>query len=169
MLKYLLLAFLSERDQHGYDLKAAIDEHFHGTWNVNAGQIYSTLDRLERDGLVTRSTVHQDQGPDRRMCSITADGRLELKRWLLEPVDGPVQLRDELFTKALVHHLAGDRTLDAIWQQRDTHLKTMAGLRRIRGEGLDPTTQLLVDGVLLRLEADLKWLDLWERMEGEGG
>lgn len=168
MLKYVLLGLLAASPRHGYQLKQAIEEHFHGAWPVNTGQVYTTLDRLERDGLVEREVVPQDLAPDRRVCSVTAAGRLELKTWLLEPVDGPVRLKDELFAKALVHRITGDRRgLDAVWKQREAHLQNMAALTRLLRPDLDPTTRLLLDGAILRLQADLEWLDRWERLEEE--
>lgn len=166
MLKFLLLGLLAGAPKHGYELRQAVEDHFQGTWSLNAGQIYSTLDRLERDGLVASEVVHRDQAPDRRVCSITPEGRLELKRWLLEPVDAPVRLKDELFAKALVHRIAGDADgPDLVWRQRQVYLQAVAALTRVRQGGLDPTTRLLVDGAILRLDADLQWLDLWEQLE----
>lgn len=164
MLKYLILGLLEGRSRHGYELRQAITERFQGTWSINAGQIYTTLDRLERDGLIDREIVRTDLAPDRRVCSITEGGRAELKRWLVDPVDPPVRLKDELFAKALVHRTTGEgRTGEFIARQRDACLQALASLTRARRDRtLEPTTRLLLDGAVLRLEADLKWLDLWE-------
>src|SRR5688572_17189694 len=97
MIKFVLLALLSTRRRHGYELKQEFEARFAGTWPLNIGQVYTTLARMERDGLVESEIVPQEVVPDRRVYAITEDGRRDLKQWLVDPVDGPVRLKDELF------------------------------------------------------------------------
>ena len=170
MIKFLLMSLLARGSRHGYELKAQFEELFGGTWALNAGQVYMTLSKLEADGLVSSEVVPQELLPDRRMYSLTSDGRQELKRWTSEASEGPVRLRDELFAKVLAALVAGDRSpLDLIWAQRQAHLKALAQLTKSRSDpSLHPTTVLVLQGAILRTEADLKWLDLCEEYVREG-
>lgn len=170
MIKYLLLALLGTRPTHGYELKGLFEQLFGGTWPLNPGQVYMTLERLEAAGLVTSERIAQELLPDRRMYSITEDGRHELKRWTSEPSQGPIRLREELFAKVLTATLTdqGD-PLGLIWSQRQTHMRALADLRARRREpSLPPATKLVLQGAILRTEADLRWLDLCEEYLREG-
>jgi DNA-binding PadR family transcriptional regulator len=164
MLRYLLLALLADRPRYGYELKTAFEELLGGTWTLNIGQIYSTLGRLEEDALVICEVVQQDLLPDRKVYSLTETGHKELQRWLEEDIDSPVRLRDEFFFKGVVQALAG--AVDAeqlIWKQREARLAAMGELTRMRASAdIEPATALLLDGAILRLQADLRWLDLYE-------
>src|SRR5437870_4462930 len=102
MVKFVLLALLGVRRRHGYELKVAFEELTGGTSPVNEGQVYSTLSRLERDGLVASALLEQELLPNRRIYELTAEGRLALKRWLAEPGDEPVRLKEDWFVKVLV-------------------------------------------------------------------
>src|SRR6266478_6429111 len=96
-VKYALLGILAKDQRHGYDLKDAFEESVGDFWTVNYGQIYRTLDRLERDGLVEWHQEPQERRPDRKVYRITPKGRTELEQWLVEPSSRPRALRDELF------------------------------------------------------------------------
>jgi DNA-binding PadR family transcriptional regulator len=164
MLKYALLGLLAQEPRHGYDLKNAFEEMLGGTWPLNVGQVYTTLARLERDGLVASAIVPQDLLPDRKVYSLTETGREELDRWLAEPSQGSIRLKDEFFIKFLVHQLAdsGDAT-SLLWRQRQVYMQTLTQLTSLRMDAsLDPTTRLLIEGAILHVEADLEWLDLCE-------
>jgi DNA-binding PadR family transcriptional regulator len=163
MLRYVLLALLARARRHGYELKSAFEELLGGTWPLNIGQVYTALGKLEDDGLVECEVVPQDNVPDRKVYGLTERGEKELARWLDEPVPAPIRLRDEGFLKVILHETAGGNPAAVIAQQRADHLDAVAGLTRLRTEpDLDDATALLVDGLLLRLEADLAWLDLCE-------
>ena len=101
MIKYLLLGLLAGDPRHGYELKGLFEDLFGGTWPLNPGQVYMTLQRLEDDGLVTSEVVEQDLLPDRRVYSLTEDGRFELKKWTTESSDGPIRIREEMVAKVL--------------------------------------------------------------------
>jgi DNA-binding PadR family transcriptional regulator len=126
--------------------------------------VYSTLSRLEADGWVTSETVPQDLVPDRRVYTITEEGRQELKRWMAEPTEGPVRLRDEMFGKLLSSVFADEGDpLAFVWAQRRMHLQTLADLRHRKADpDIHPATLLVLDGAILRTEADLRWLDVCE-------
>lgn len=177
MLRFVLLGLLVGDPRHGYDLKAAVEEVFGGTWAINIGQVYSTLARLERDELVDASVVEQAAHPDKKVYRVTEAGRLELKRWLAQPVEEPVRVRDEVFSKVLLHALTGrgDATR-FVWDQRKEYLQALGDLTRLaESEDLSPATRLLVSGATLHVEADLRWLEMCEEhlgglvpMEGSG-
>lgn len=163
-VKYALLGLLATSRRHGYDLKNAFEELLGGSWELNIGQVYTTLGRLERDGLVRSRVVPQDLVPDRKDYEITAAGRKELARWLSEPANGPVRLKDELLVKVLVQSVVRDGDASAlITRQRQQHLQTLSELTSLReDEELNPATKLIVEGAMLHVEADLEWLDLCE-------
>ncbi|MGE5589533.1 MAG: PadR family transcriptional regulator [Bacillota bacterium] len=166
-VKYGLLGMLARKPRHGYELKAAFEETAGGFWDVNYGQIYSTLDRLVRDGLVVISSTEADGGRERKVYSVTEKGARALRQWLAEPVERPRPLRDELFVKiALLDAKEPEPILKLLEQQRQLYLGQMARLTRQKmhvddsEEGPDKLiTGLLVDAALFHAEADLRWLD----------
>ena len=164
MLKHALLGLLAREPRHGYDLKNAFEAMMGGTWLLNIGQVYTTLARLERDGLVESQVVIQDLLPDRKVYSPTEAGRAELALWLAEPTKGAIRLKDEFFIKLLVHRLVGSGDpLALVWKQRPVYMQTLAQLTALQANpSLDPATTLLVEGAILHVEADLRWLDLCE-------
>ena len=161
MLKYLLLALLAKAPHHGYELKQSFEGLLGGTWLLNIGQVYTTLGRLEDDGLIEPTVVHQDLLPDRKVYSLTQLGRKELDRWLEEPVVGLVRLREEVFLKIVAQGLAdAGAALELIASQRDEYVDAAAQIAARRAEAdLPEATGLILDGLLCRLEADLRWLD----------
>jgi len=166
MLKFALLGLLTRDPKHGYDLKNELEQALGGHWEINFGQIYTTLARLERDKLVKVVAEDQD-GRGKKTYQITPDGRRELAAWLEEPVEKPRQLRDEFFIKLVVGRLAGGpdpaRIID---RQRQAYLTQLRDLTALAGRAGDPNIELMVEGAILHLQADLRWLDLCdERME----
>jgi DNA-binding PadR family transcriptional regulator len=164
MLKHTLLGLLVQEPRHGYELKNAFETMLGGTWPLNIGQVYSTLNRLERDGLVESEVVTQELLPDRKVYSITEGGREELAHWLAEPADDTIRVKDEFFVKLLVHQLVGSNgALALLWKQRQVNMRTLAQLTSLLSDpALDGATKLLIEGAILHVEADLKWLDLCE-------
>jgi DNA-binding PadR family transcriptional regulator len=160
-----LLALLDGEPRYGYQLKTAFEATTGGVWPLNIGQVYTTLDRLNRDGHVAEVGPGDDAG--RRTYTITEDGRAELARWLgASPADAPPP-RDELMLKVLL--ALGTASVDGrevIQGQRTGIVEALqAHRRRLRAEtGRDDglVSRLVVDALVLRLEADLRWLDLCE-------
>jgi DNA-binding PadR family transcriptional regulator len=167
MLKHALLGLLACQPRHGYDLKNALEEALGGNWEINFGQIYTTLSRLERDGLVTsRADAGDKRG--KRTYVLASRGRTELETWLDRPVEKVESLRDEFFIKLVVRHLAGYRdTLAMITDQRQAYLQQLREMGTLLVQVQDdPFVALLLEGAMLHLQADLKWLDLCdERLE----
>jgi DNA-binding PadR family transcriptional regulator len=164
MLRHTLLGLLSQEPRHGYDLKNAFEALLGGTWPLNIGQVYTTLSRLERDELVAVEVVPQELLPDRKVYSITEAGKDELDFWMREPASDTIRLKDEFFIKLLVHQLVGSKdALPLIRRQVQIYMQKIAQLISIRSDkALDPATILLIEGAILHLEADLRWLELCE-------
>jgi DNA-binding PadR family transcriptional regulator len=171
VLRFVLLGLLRSEPRYGYELKAVFEQFLGGTWPLNIGQVYTALSRLEKEGLVTCQVVPQELLPDRKVYALTPAGQAELEQWVDEPVDGPVRLRDEFFLKVLVRSL-GDpgAAIGFIHRQRHSHIGALSDLTRLQAApDLHPASALLLEGAVLRMEADLKWLDLCEeRMKAEG-
>ncbi len=166
MLKYLLLALLAERPRHGYELKRAFEELLGGTWVLNIGQIYVTLGKLEEDGLIEAEVVPQELLPDRKVWALTEIGSKELARWTTEDAGQAIKIRDELYFKVLAQGLAGGDLEALIWLQRESLVRAMSELSRLHRESAGATA-LLLEGAILRAEADIKWLDACEERAEE--
>jgi DNA-binding PadR family transcriptional regulator len=162
-MRELFLALLAGDRGHGYELKQTLQQEFGDLLPaLNAGQIYSTLSRLERDGLVVGQSVAGDSRR-KRVYELTQEGRTALARWIEAPVPG-TRLKDEFFMKFAVLvsvGLADPRTL--IDGQRREYMQSLRDLDAVlaaNGKGL--AAELLVEGAVLHLKADLEWLDLIE-------
>ena len=161
-----LLALLQEGPRHGYQLKTEFEAATGGVWPLNVGQVYTTLDRLERDGLVE---MREREG--QKTYSITLAGVQALGEWWeAVPVDEPPP-RDELMLKMLMAIEHGPQhALDVLTRQRSALHQLLAQRRRSRparagsssagGEAL--AAALVTDALVVRAEADLRWLDLCE-------
>jgi DNA-binding PadR family transcriptional regulator len=166
-----LLAMLATQPTHGYGLKSDFERSTAGAWSLNIGQVYTTLARLERDGLVEPASVGED-GP-RQTWRITDGGRHELARWFAEPVPGDPPARDELAIKVLLA-VAADRddVATILERQRAATLERMGEWTRQK-QRADPERELpwvlLLDALILKAEAELKWLALCEARLAQRG
>lgn len=187
-----LLALLSTGPQHGYQLKTGFEVATGGVWPLNVGQVYTTLDRLQRDGLVVVDLQQDDDGTEQKQYSLTAAGREALGEWWeAVPSDDPPP-RDELQLKILLAIEHGpDHALEVITHQRTALTRLLQEHRRgFRGRrqhgarrgrrgrpgapAADPdgradsrsheelATELVSDALAVRADADLRWLDLCE-------
>jgi DNA-binding PadR family transcriptional regulator len=161
-MRELFLALLAGDRGHGYELKQTLEQEFGELLPaLNAGQIYSTLARLERDGLVVGQSVAGDSRR-KRVYELTESGRATLADWIETPVPG-TRLKDEFFMKFVVVASAGlaePRTL--IDGQRREYLQSLRDLDALPANGKGLAAELLVEGAVLHLKADLEWLDLIE-------
>jgi DNA-binding PadR family transcriptional regulator len=165
VLRFALLTLLAERPHHGYELKQRLDELFAGTWPVFIAQIYSTLARLERDGLVSCKVVPQAGLPDRKVYAVTERGEEDLARWLDEPAPGTVAVKDEVYLKVIGHLRRGSDPRVLLTQQRQADMQALAELNALRAaDGHTQPTALLIEGAILHLKADLEWLDRCEEL-----
>jgi DNA-binding PadR family transcriptional regulator len=160
-VRYGLLALLDEEPSHGYNLKTAFERRTGGSWLLNIGQVYTTIQRLERDGLVQALGGSRDD--DRREYRITPAGREQLAAWFDSPVVAEAPARDELTIKVLLAVAAGDIDVTALLQrqrrasveqlQAYTRRKAMADPKR------DVAFLILLDALIFRTEAEVRWLD----------
>ena len=176
-IRHSLLALLAQEPAHGYALKAGFEATTGGTWPLNVGQVYTTLARLERDGLAEGGELGAgerssgDRGPaeggaGRRTWRITEAGRAALEAWYAEPVSVDPPPRDELALKVLLAIAADAEDVSAILQrQREAIMEgrqRYACLKRRAGPERGLPWLLLVDALVLKFEAEIRWLDLCE-------
>ncbi|MFL0564653.1 MULTISPECIES: PadR family transcriptional regulator [unclassified Microbacterium] len=162
-----LLAILDQGPCYGYQLRAEFDRRTGSTWPLNVGQIYNTLDRLERDGLVEKGDV-DEQG--HVYWQITDAGSAEVQAWLDAPVERAQGTRDELAIKLAVAATLPGVDLGAVIQrQRSASLRQLQELNRAKYAGANPdgpeelAWSLVVDSMIFAAEAEARWLDHTEQ------
>jgi DNA-binding PadR family transcriptional regulator len=167
-MRFPLLALLANGPAHGYELKLAMEQRFGAVLPpLNAGQIYTTLSRLERDGLVDDDAVAQDGRPNKRVYRLTEKGQVELSGWVADSTP-QTRLKDDFFIKLVLARAAKIADpLELIARQRTAYLQALRDLDDVAAQA-DETAALLVEGAALHLEADLKWLDLCEQRMTNG-
>lgn len=165
-MKYLFLSILSKKPTHGYDLLQTYEELFSAVLPpLNAGQIYTTLSRLERDGLVQKFSVEQVGKPDKQIYRLTDRGKKVLAEWFAEPLTGP-RIKDNFYIKLISAQMS--KLVDAqslIDGQREHYLQSLHDLNNMalrEDISQDPNKFLLIQGAILHLKADIAWLDLCE-------
>jgi DNA-binding PadR family transcriptional regulator len=159
-IRHALLALVSEGPKYGLQLREEFEGRTGEVWPLNVGQVYTTLQRLERDGLV-ESDAAGDDGPQKRF-RITAGGEQELATWLRTPPDLTSPPRDELVMKVLVAlQVPGTDVHEVIQVHRRYLVELMQQWTRIKEEEseFDLSLVLVVDAELLRLDAVTRWLD----------
>jgi DNA-binding PadR family transcriptional regulator len=161
-----LLAILNQGPCYGYQLRTEFDRRTGSTWPVNVGQIYNTLDRLERDKLVRKTEVDDDQAASSTYYEITDAGRHEVETWLGSPVVRSTAARDELAIKlAIAVTLPGVDIAHVIQVQRTATLETLQELTRTKNATDNPESSeelawlLVVDSMIFAAEAEVRWLD----------
>lgn len=155
-VKHSLLALLAQSPGTGYGLKQRYEERTGALWSVNIGQVYKTLGRLEQDGLV----AHAD-GDENGLFELTDAGRVALSEWLIEPV-AMAGMRDELVVKVLLAlGTPGVDSREVVQHHRRAVIEQTQQITRTR-QDQDLTWTLLVDSMVLRLEAAIRWLDRCE-------
>jgi DNA-binding PadR family transcriptional regulator len=166
-IHHAVLALLARNPSHGYELKAAFEEAIGPQWGeLNIGHLYQVLDRLVRDGLVTRRTVAQSNRPDRIDYRLTDAGRAELERWLQTPFVRSGGYRDDFFLKLLAASRLGKAELDAVLRvQREAYINELAALGEIRERHeQEPLVALLVEAASLHTAANLRIVDEAEQI-----
>lgn len=157
-----LLAILAQGPCYGYQLRHEFDRRTGSVWPLNVGQIYNTLERLERDGLVTRG---EPDSQGHVYWEITDAGAGEVERWFATPVDRGNATRDELAIKvAVAATLPGADAAAVIETQREASARHRDSLRRLLdaredGSPQDLAYSLVVDSMVFAAEAELRWLD----------
>ncbi len=159
-VRHALLALLSEGPKYGLQLRQEFEARTGEVWPLNVGQVYTTLQRLERDGLV-ESDDNADDGPQKSF-HITEEGADELSAWLHTPPDFSSPPRDELVIKVLVAlELPGIDVHDVVQVHRRYLVELMQQWTRLKEDEsrLDLNFALVVDAELFRLDSLIRWLD----------
>ncbi|MET7621503.1 PadR family transcriptional regulator [Streptomyces sp. NPDC005408] len=157
-----LLALLTRGPAHGYELKQDLEKLLGAAYpEPNVGQIYVTLGRLEKAGLIAGEDVEQSGRPNKRTYRLTDAGHEAVLAWFDETTDEP-RVRDEFFMKiALAPESGLADPIQLINKQRRQYLNTMRDLSKLAAaEDRDNrVSQLLIEGAMLHLQADLDWLE----------
>lgn len=159
---HVLLGVLAAGPAHGYDLKREHDSRFPSAKPLAYGQVYSTLARLERDGLVEVAETSQDGGPERTSYALTSTGEKSLATWLDEPEQAGPYAADDLVRKTVTALHLGADALGFLRRQRAVHLSRMRELVALQSRTTDTDAQIAVDHTISHLDADLRWLEIAE-------
>ena len=158
-IKHSLLALLRRGPAHGYQLRQEFETTTGATWPLNIGQVYTTLSRLERDGLVQPSDA---DSADRVVYRLTRAGQDAVEAWFATPVVHDDRPRDELAIKlALALSTPGVDVSAVVQAQRTSTLRGLQELTRLKyaaGEG-DLAWLLVLDSLIFQSEAEVRWLD----------
>lgn len=159
-VKHGLLALLSDGPRYGYDLRCAFEASTGGAWPLNVGQVYTTLGRLERDGLVDQQGVDDD---GHVFYALTDLGRQELQDWFTAPVERTPPPRDELAIKiALAASLPEVDLAEVLQRQRAATVSTLQTLTRQKASALDDGhvgRLVVLDALLASADAEARFLD----------
>lgn len=158
-VKQGLLALLAEGPGYGAQLKASFEQRTGSTWPVNVGQIYTTLDRLQRDGLV-QAEEPDDEGRIRYL--LTPAGQAEVARWWQTPVDREITPREELVIKLALAITSPEVDSAAVAQaQRAATMHRLQQLTRLKQsiDAGDLAWLMVVEHQLFATEAEIRWLD----------
>ncbi|MGH3026380.1 MAG: PadR family transcriptional regulator [Gaiellaceae bacterium] len=163
-IQHAVLALLAEGESYGYELRNEFRESIGPQWgDLNIGHVYQVLDRLIRDGLVTKREVSQHRRPDKVMFRLTEAGERELTGWLETPSTRQAGYRDDVFLKLFAASRLGAKPLrQVIRTQRESYLGELSSLQALRTEGHEPLVDLLVEAAILDTEAKLRVLELAE-------
>ena len=161
-VKHGLLALLTEGPRYGYELKAQFEARTGQTWPLNIGQVYTTLGRLEQDGLVTRDGENAE---GQVHYSLTSRGRREVDDWWAMAVPREAPARDELAIKlALAISVPGVDVPAVLQRQRtatlsalQTHTRRRTAMRAADPD--DTASELVLESLVFAAEAEVRWLD----------
>jgi DNA-binding PadR family transcriptional regulator len=158
-IRHGLLAMLEQGPRYGYQLRAEFEARTGGTWPLNVGQVYSTLARLERDGLVV-PTGQDDEG--HVFYGVTDAGRAAVLEWFHTPVRPEARPRDELAIKlALALTVDGVDVREVVQTQRSDTMRALQEYTRLKAGAKDSDLAwlLVVESLIFQAEAEVRWLD----------
>jgi DNA-binding PadR family transcriptional regulator len=162
-VRHALLALLTEGPKYGLRLREEFEERTGEVWPLNVGQVYTTLQRLERDGMVAAlGDAESGGGGPQKAYRITPAGEAELAGWLRVPPDLSSPPRDELVMKVLVAaRVPGADMQEVVRAHRQYLARLMQGWTRLKEQeaASDLAFSLVVDAELLRLDSLVRWLD----------
>ncbi|KQX09544.1 PadR family transcriptional regulator [Streptomyces sp. Root431] len=168
-IRHGLLALLERGPRYGSQLRTEFESRTGSTWPLNVGQVYTTLNRLERDGMVAQGG--QDEA-GHALYAITEAGLAELRTWFEKPVDRTSPARDELAIKlAMAVGAPCVDIRDVIQSQRRHTVKAMQDYTRLKAQALvavesggarerdDVAWLLVLEQLIFQTEAEARWLD----------
>lgn len=163
-----LLAILDEGPAYGLQLRNEFEVRTGAVWALNVGQVYTTLDRLERDGLVEPVP---NRGPEgQKLYAITQTGRRRLTEWFSQPVQQRSPSRDELVLKLIMSAARETpRTADVIQAERRAAIELLQEYTRLKRDtpgDADLGWLFLLDSLIFQTEARVRWLDSCEARLG---
>jgi DNA-binding PadR family transcriptional regulator len=170
-VRQALLALLEQGPMYGYQLRAEFEQRTGATWPLNVGQVYTTLARLERDGLVEQVAGESGEADadGHVVYRVTDPGRAEVSEWFTTPVPRTQPPRDELAIKlALAVTVPGVDVGTVIQRQRTATMTALQDYTRLKRAGrpaaeVDDTTELawglVLDSLVFAAEAEIRWLD----------
>jgi DNA-binding PadR family transcriptional regulator len=165
-IRHSLLALLQGQPRYGYQLRVEFQNRTGATWPLNIGQVYTTLDRLERDGMVSKDG---DDGDGHVVYSITDAGQAEVRTWFAAPVERDNPPRNELAIKlALAVTIPGVDVQAIIQAQRVASMRALQDYTKVRRDTTtnqrspDTAWLLVLDSLIFQTEAEVRWLDLCE-------
>lgn len=159
---HALLGLLATGERHGYDLRRQYGRRFPAARPLAAAQVYATLERLQRDGLVRPGDAERGGGPERTPYTLTATGRTALRDWLREVVAPAEFVANPLAVKVTVALLLGERDTaqEFLRRQRAAHLARMRELTAAKVDpAATPSAVLAADFAVHHLDADLRWME----------
>lgn len=164
MQQEVVLAMLAKEPSQGFQLRARLDRALGPLGkDINAGQIYVTLSRLEKVGLVTLALTHDSAGPERKIYELTPAGQERVAEWLAEvawPKPDLAEFHLKLITAAQAGLADPIALIDA---QRRELLRWIRDAQRAEMAEIDSSdAALLLEGIVLRLQADMRWLEVCE-------
>ncbi|TWE19376.1 PadR family transcriptional regulator [Kitasatospora atroaurantiaca] len=164
-IRHGLLALLDQGPRYGYQLRTEFEARTGATWPLNVGQVYTTLGRLERDGLVA---PHGEDDEGHQFYAVTEAGRAELRNWFDTPVPRTNPPRDELAIKlAMAVTVPGVDVAAVVQSQRRHSMKALQDYTRLKGQALaadagrqaDLAWLLVLEQLIFQTEAEIRWLD----------
>ena len=160
-IKHGLLALLHRGPMYGYQLRTEFEGSTGSTWPLNVGQVYTTLTRLERDGLVRSEGEPDSEG--RQVYALTPEGESEVRAWFSTPVTVRGRPRDELAIKvALAVTTPGVDVRNVVQTQRTATLRSLQEFTRLKAhadEVADAAWLLVLESMIFSAEAEARWLD----------
>jgi len=158
---YVLMGLLAGGPRHGYELKQEHDARLPWSRPLAFGQVYATIERLQRDGRIQPHGSGQDGGPRRTSYALTARGREDIQIWLGDTEPPAPHLGSVLFSKVVVALLAADEAtaIEYLAAQRAAHMARMRELVAARSDpASSPAAVVAADYLIAHLDADLQWM-----------
>jgi DNA-binding PadR family transcriptional regulator len=166
-VRHAVLGLLAQRPRHGYELRSAFEAVAGGeeNWDIKPAQVYTTLTRLAKSGLVAEQSIEQDGGPEKRIYAITDEGMALLQEWFAEGT-APEHQHDEFFLKLMLALITGVADPYRLIQTQRAYLYRELHTITSQRVQVNPRRELakivLLDKAAMHLEADLRWLDMTE-------